>query len=136
MIIDTNVMITAIDAEAPGHQVHVDFLFEAGQAHRLHANEIIFAELAGRFRSAEATGNALHSLGIALTRFSLDECHRAGHAFREYRRRQGARTTILPDFLIGAQAELRGWPLVTHDRKGFASYFPDLKIIDPTEAAA
>lgn len=75
----------------------------------------------------------LVEVGVSLERLTLAECHRAGVAFAEYRRRDGKRTTILPDFLIGAQAELRGWPLVTRDRKGFASYFPDLEIIDPTE---
>jgi predicted nucleic acid-binding protein len=55
-------------------------------------------------------------------------------AFREYRRRQGNRTSILPDFLIAAQADMRGWRLLTKDRKGFESYFPNIILIDPKKA--
>ena len=71
--------------------------------------------------------------GIECVWLTLEECHRAGQAHSEYRRCGGKRPAILPDFLIGAQAEMRGWPLVTRDRKRFGSYFPDLQIIDPTE---
>ncbi|WP_295530611.1 type II toxin-antitoxin system VapC family toxin [Novosphingobium sp. Chol11] len=68
-----------------------------------------------------------------ITALTREDAFRPAQAFAEYRRRGGERQAILPDFLIGAQAEIRGWPLVTRDRKGFQSYFPDLQIIDPTE---
>ncbi|MDQ2878474.1 MAG: type II toxin-antitoxin system VapC family toxin, partial [Pseudomonadota bacterium] len=55
---------------------------------------------------------------------------RAGVAFREYRRRGGPRQTILPDFLIGAHAEILGATLMTRDRR-LAGYFPALSIITP-----
>ena len=101
--------------------------------HRLYVNEIIFAEVSRAYVDAAEVNDMLTSIGATLERLTLPECHRAGMAFAEYRRRRGDKATILPDFLIGAQAELRGWPLVTRDRKGFASYFPQLQIIDPTD---
>ena len=110
--------------------------------HALHAdndiriNPIIVAEVAVRFPAFDLLLEACATFNFAIEPLTLIECHRAGQAFAEYRRREGKRTTILPDFLIGAQAEIRGWPLVTRDRKGFASYFPDLKIIDPLEEIA
>lgn len=99
----------------------------------MYVNEIVFAEVAARFVLPGLLDTSLAALELVVERLTLLECHRAGQAFAEYRRRGGARTAILPDFLIGAQAATRGWPLVTRDRKGFASYFPDLVIIDPLE---
>lgn len=135
MIVDTNVLISAIDQAAADHERRLALLSDLSASTALRVNEIIFAELAGRFRSAAATKDALDALGISLERLSLADCHRAGQAFQEYRRRKGPRATILPDFLIGAQAEMRGWPLLTSDRKGFESYFSKVELIDPSQVS-
>lgn len=131
MIVDTNVLITAFDQGGADAAPYLDLLFDLRDEQQLHVNEIVFAELSGRFPSAEKLAAALSDLGVKITRLTLGECYRGGVAYREYRRRNGVRSTILPDFLIGAQAELRGWPVLTSDRKGFSSYFPTVEIIDP-----
>ncbi len=46
-------------------------------------------------------------------------------------REAGARETILPDFMIGAQAEDIGAALITRDPRRYRSCFPDLKLIAP-----
>jgi predicted nucleic acid-binding protein len=66
--------------------------------------------------------------------FSNLDAYRASIAFRAYRQKGGPRTTILPDFLIGAQASVRGWPILTRDPKRFESYFPEVEIVDPLKA--
>ena len=59
---------------------------------------------------------------------------RAYRAYRERRRRQSARnapTTPLPDFFIGAHAEVMGYSLATADTSRFATYFPQVPLITP-----
>jgi predicted nucleic acid-binding protein len=129
MILDSNVLIEIV--QRPDSPLN-GWLY-AHLEHDLRINPIIFAELSPSFARCEDLEGYLASIDIAIEPLALAECHRAGLAHAEYRRRGGERKTILPDFLIGAQAEMRGWPLVTRDRKGFASYFPELQIIDPTE---
>lgn len=131
MILDSNVLIALLDPEAPDRVRHgIEALREE---HDPHVNEIIFAELSRAYVDAVEVEEMLRGLDVGLARLTLPECHRAGQAFAEYRRRGGERRAILPDFLIGAQAEMRGWPLVTGDRRGFARYFPKLEVIDPLE---
>lgn len=130
MIFDSNIVLHLLD-EPPGSPLYE--AIESTRIGRVCINEIVFAEVSTRFRSVELLERALDTFDLPLERLTLTECHRAGQAFAEYRRREGKRTVILPDFLIGAQAEVRGWPLVTRDRRGFASYFPAVQIIDPTE---
>lgn len=130
MILDSNIVLDLFD-EPPGSSIYD--AIEASRVGEAFVNEIVFAEISSRFRDVAMLEQALVTLELAVVRLTLAECHCAGLAFREYRRRGGEMRTILPDFLIGAQAEMRGWPLVTRDRKGFASYFPELTIIDPTE---
>lgn len=127
MIVDTNVIITLIEADGDVSSLKRQFYDEPARC----INEIVFAEFAGRYDRINEPMDLVHALGLSIERLTLDECHRAGLAFREYRRRGGTRTSILPDFLIGAQASMRGWPILTADRKGFASYFPDVVLIDP-----
>jgi predicted nucleic acid-binding protein len=131
LILDSNVVIALLgnDIDSPTYRAIADV--RAG--HQSSINEIIFAEISMRFRSSAAVERACAALDLSIEPLTLPECHRAGLAFAEYRRGGGQRKAILADFLIGAQAEMRGWPLVTRDRRGFASYFPELELIDPTE---
>lgn len=133
MIVDTNILIAAVDITHVNHELCLQRLFALRDVHPLYGNEIIFAEISGRFSSLPATERAFASLNIKIVRLTLDDCFRAGQAFRTYRSRQGKRDAILPDFLIGAQADEKGWPILTFDRRGFASYFPNVTFVDPTE---
>ncbi len=130
MILDSNVLIALFQH---GQPKLFDRLAEWQALRTIHINLVILAEVAPSFAALAEIGSALDRLDIVLTALNREDAFRAGQAFAEYRRRGGERTAILPDFLIGAQAEIRGWPLVTRDRKGFQSYFPGLQIIDPTE---
>lgn len=131
MIFDSNVIFAMMDEDA-GPPI-LEFLELHRASRQVFINEIIFAELSPRFVEPDLVVEICDVFGLEVVPLNLIECHRAGQAFAEYRRRGGERRAILADFLIGAQAEIRDWPLVTRDRKGFASYFPKLKIIDPFE---
>jgi predicted nucleic acid-binding protein len=129
LIVDSNVVFALLDDDETTPILDLlDAHRSNGQA---YINEIIFAEISPRFRDAALVMEVCDTFGIGIQPLTLAECHLAGQAFAEYRRRGGTRSAILPDFLIGAQAAKRGWPLMTRDRKGFASYFPDLEIVDP-----
>lgn len=132
MILDSNVLIEII--QQPTSPLNEWLYAQMGKDLRI--NPIIFAELAPSFAAREQLEGFLATLGIGIEPLTIEACFRAGHAHAAYRRRGGERRTILPDFLIGAQAAERGWTLVTRDRKGFASYFPELTIIDPLEDKA
>ncbi len=59
---------------------------------------------------------------------------RAYRTYRERRRRQSALdspTTPLPDFFIGAHAEVMGYSLATADTARFTTYFPVVPLITP-----
>ena len=134
MIVDTNVLLHLIVDRQPDSQLVLASFLKISDSHDLVANEIIFAEVSPNFASAIAVRDQFEALGIAIKRLDLDECFRAGEAFRSYRRNGGPRTTILADFLIGAQASVRGWPILTRDTKRFSTYFPEVELIDPMQA--
>ncbi len=55
----------------------------------------------------------------------------AGKSFLAYRRRGGARRSPLPDFFIGADAAIAGYPLLTRDAARYRTYFPKLSLLSP-----
>lgn len=55
----------------------------------------------------------------------------AGKAFVAYRRRGGTRRSPLPDFYIGAHAQVKGLTLLTRDATRYRRYFQKLKIVAP-----
>jgi predicted nucleic acid-binding protein len=58
----------------------------------------------------------------------------AAQAFKQYRKAGGPRTSLLPDFYIGAHAQVEGLTLITRDPKRFQTYFPDVPLITPRQA--
>ena len=132
MIVDSNVLLDVFAPDsASSETVAAGFESAASSTARLCINHIIFAEISPTFVNAGAVKAMVERLGIELVGLSEADAFRAGVCFREYRRNGGPRTTILPDFLIGAQAAARGWPILTRDTKRFASYFPEVELIDP-----
>jgi predicted nucleic acid-binding protein len=61
----------------------------------------------------------------------LTALQKAAEAFVAARERGGSKTSPLPDFCIGAHAEVAGLTLVTRDAAQNRTYFPDLKVISP-----
>jgi predicted nucleic acid-binding protein len=55
----------------------------------------------------------------------------AARAFRKYRRVGGTKTLPLPDFYIGAHAEVDGLTLVTRDAARYRTCFPNTVLIAP-----
>ncbi len=131
MIVDTNIIIDLIGGAAEtAARIGRAFAYH-GAGRRMIVNQIIFAEVSTRHVSQADVEARMEQLGLKMVSLTNADAYRAGIAFREYRRRGGPRETILPDFLIGAQAAVREWPILTRDRKRFEAYFPEVELIDP-----
>ena len=82
--------------------------------------------------SKEEVDLALTALAVERTAESDEVLFRAGRAYILYRdENRGPKANVLPDFLIGASAEVAGAPLLTTNKKDFLKYFPRIKIIAP-----
>jgi predicted nucleic acid-binding protein len=73
----------------------------------------------------------LASVEIAVAEISRSALFLAGQIFKTYRRRGGPRTSVLPDFFIGAHAAVLGAPLLTRDAGRYRTYFPTVELIAP-----
>ena len=55
----------------------------------------------------------------------------AARAFAAYRRAGGAKTSPLPDFFIGAHAEVENLTLLSRDATRYRTYFPNVRLTCP-----
>src|SRR5207249_1564295 len=81
----------------------------------------------------ELRAEGLHLLDIPAKVAAI--CGTAYTRYKALRRRSGGGTAPsvpLPDFFIGAHAELMGWPLATRDTERFRLYFPNVQLIEPS----
>ncbi len=130
-LIDTNVIVDILTGDP------VWFDWSAAELERcrlrgpLHVNEITYAELAARIDVEDDLQEALSDLNVKLARTPTSALFAAGRAFRRYRSAGGPRTSVLPDFFIGAHAEIEKVPLLTRDVRRYRAYFPDIALIAP-----
>lgn len=134
--IDSNILIDVIGSTSPFTDPAIQALDEARQEGALITSPIVVAEIAGHFSSASQQEKCLKEMGIRLIDFSMVDAHHAGQAFIAYRSRsKDPKPRMLADFLVGAHAALQADQLMTRDRGYYRTYFPKLKIVEPTKSA-
>jgi len=94
-------------------------------------NPVIYAELAPAFTSAADLDQWLEPAVFQRLPLPYPAGWLAAQAFLKYRRSGGVKTSPLPDFFIGAHAEIEQRTLVTRDAARYRTYFPNVKIIAP-----
>ena len=92
---------------------------------------VAYSEIAAVFAPCSRFQSIAHEMGIVLDPISVEVAELAAQMWRDYRRRGGPRKRVLPDFLIGAHAQLKADGLLTRDRGYFRDYFQGLKVIGP-----
>jgi predicted nucleic acid-binding protein len=94
-------------------------------------NPIIYAELAPAFATAADLDQWLDPTVFQRLPLPYSAGWLAAQAFLRYRRSGGSKTSPLPDFYIGAHAEIEGLTLVTRDPARYRTYFPSVAVIAP-----
>jgi predicted nucleic acid-binding protein len=95
-------------------------------------NPVVYAEVSVGFPSIEYFEADLARLRVGFDRLPRAALFLAGRQFQRYRLdNRGPKTSLLPDFLIGAHAAVLDIPLVTRDVRRYRTYFPRLTLITP-----
>jgi predicted nucleic acid-binding protein len=131
ILIDTNVLLDLVTDDPVWADWSQLQLNAAALRDRLAINPVVYAELSSRFRQIEAVDAILASVEIAVVEMPRSALFLAGQTFKAYRSRGGIRTSVLPDFFIGAQAAVLGAALITRDTRRYRSYFPTVDLIAP-----
>lgn len=75
----------------------------------------------------------LSSLGTKIVSDNLTIAKRAARAQAEYKKRGRARDILIPDFLIGANAEFYSRKILTTNPRDFMKYFSEVEVFTPAK---
>ena len=130
VLVDSNVILDMVKQDA----VWLNWSRAALEQHAdggLLANAMVYAELCTVASSSMDVDSLLEGMSIEVSAIPRQALFLASKAHLAYRRQGGTRTTGLPDFLIGAHAEVLGIPIFTRDRGRYKTYFPQVALISP-----
>jgi predicted nucleic acid-binding protein len=130
-IVDTNVLVDLTTTGSPWHAWSRGQVVSAFRRGPVVINPIIYAEFSVRYDDIEEVERILPQDEFRRENLPWPAAFAAAAAFRVYRSAGGGRERILPDFLIGAHAAIRGYAVLTRDPKGYRSYFPSLDLVTP-----
>jgi predicted nucleic acid-binding protein len=131
IFIDTKVLLDLVTDDPVWADWSQQQLSAAALRDRLAISAIVYAEFSSRFAQMEDIDAMLASVEIAVAEMPRSALFLASLVFKTYRRRGGSRTSVLPDFFIGAHAAVLGAPLITRDAARYRTYFPTVELIAP-----
>lgn len=133
-LVDSNVLIDVLQPESEWFDWSSEQIGLAKGDGDVVLNALIAAEVAAEFNSIEKWNAALAADFWTHEAIPWQAAFLAGSAHKEYRMKGGTRARTLPDFFIGAHAQVKGYRLVTRDARRYRAYFPDIEILAPDSA--
>jgi predicted nucleic acid-binding protein len=131
VLVDTNVLLDVLENDAVWGSWSQEQLDIASATDSLAINSAIYSELSIAFARIEELEAVIEEASLIVELIPREALFLAGKVFLRYRRAQGTKKNVLPDFVIGAHAAVMQWPIPTRDAGRYQSYFPTVALITP-----
>jgi predicted nucleic acid-binding protein len=131
VIVDTNVLVDVLEDDPDWAEWSTGRMRELSKLHELAINPVIYAELSLTFDAIEELDAVVSDMELKFMELPRPALFLAGKAFVRYRKQGGAKTNVLSDFFIGAQAAVVGCAILTRDTRRYRSYFPTVALLAP-----
>jgi predicted nucleic acid-binding protein len=136
-LFDTSVILDALDKNSKHFDWASKLLIEAASEDGAAVNAVTVAELCAGDREPESVETDLRNWELEILDIPASAAAICGKTHRRYaiaRRNSGggaAPKIPLPDFFIGAHAEIMKWKLATRDAERISKYFPEVHLLTP-----
>jgi len=131
VLVDTNVLLDVLQNDPQWADWSQGQMESASLIDSLAINAVIYSELSMAFERIKELEAVLADASLGVEPIPREALFLAGKAFLNYRRRQGTKQGVPPDFYIGAHAAVGGLALLTRDVNRYRSYFPTVILIAP-----
>jgi predicted nucleic acid-binding protein len=137
ILLDTNVIVDALDKSQANHQWAKKQIEDVAAAGGGGISVVTLAELCAGARNPMDVEPEIKRWGLKVHDVPAAAAATCGKAYRRYvmaRRNSGGGLSPkipLPDFFIGAQAEIMDWKIATRDQERFEKYFPTVVLVTP-----
>ncbi len=137
MLLDTNVLIYAADEQSKHGRWARLMIVEGVSGEGAAVNAVSLAEVCVGDTEPHTVVDRIRSWGVAVLDVPAAAAEVCARAYLSYRVRRKAESgkdapaVPLPDFFIGAHAQVMGWVLVTADEGRYKTYFPTVRLRSP-----
>jgi hypothetical protein len=136
ILLDTNVLIYASTPRSPLLGWARGVIAEGVSGQGAATSVVSIAEICVGDAEPHTVSDRIRRWGVAILDLPAAAAEPCARAYRAYRRRRAgsgreAPATPLPDFFIGAHAEVMGWAVATADPARFRTYFPSVRLETP-----
>jgi predicted nucleic acid-binding protein len=132
VLLDTNVLLDVLQNETEWAPWSQDQLEAAAATDSLAINTVIYSELSIAFARIEELDTVIEEASLSIETIPREALFLAGKVFLTYRKSEGTKHNVLPDFFIGAHAAVMQWPILTRDVGRYRTHFPTVQLITPT----
>lgn len=137
--VDSSIVIALMNASEPNHAwswAEVNARLGMGEGPFV-ISDVVFAEISKTMKDVDEVRGTVERLGLERYPNKDEALFLAGRAYMTYKtKNKGPKTSLLPDFFIGAIAEVENAPLMTDNTKDFVKYFPSVTLIIPPKTSA
>jgi predicted nucleic acid-binding protein len=130
-LVDTNVLLDIATDDPRWANWSLQQLDAASIRGPVVINAVVYAEFSVGYVRIEELDTVLADAGIAVLEMPRTALFLAGKVFQRYRAQGGTRTSVLPDFFIGAHAAVAELALLTRDPQRYRAYFPTITLVTP-----
>lgn len=137
MLLDTNVLIYASDEKSRHCRWARRMIAEGVSGEGATVNAVSLAEVCVGDAEPQTVADRIRSWGVSVLDVpsaASEVCARAYLSYRVRRKAESGKDAPglpLPDFFIGAHAQIMGWSLATADESRFKTYFPAVPLRTP-----
>lgn len=137
ILLDTNVLIYAAEPASPFRHWALSTVADAVAGEGAAINAVVLAEVCVGDREPEQVADRIRRWGVDVLDLPAAAAPLCAAAYVTYRKRRASESGMdsprlpLPDFFIGAHAQVMGWPVATADPGRFKSYFPSVTLQIP-----
>ena len=131
ILVDSCVLLDLIDNDPIWKGWSARQIFNRSIVDDLFLNPIVYAEISVRYADEKDVEGILGASGLRFIGIPRRAAFMAAKAYQQYRGLGGHRTSLLPDFFIGAHAAVLGATILTRDTRRYTTYFPTVPLIAP-----
>lgn len=131
ILVDSCVVLDLAKPDSEWFEWSASMMEHLDEQHSFVVNPIIYTECSIGYETIEEVESYFQELKLPIEPLPREALFMAGKVFVDYRRNQGTKSNVLPDFFIGAHAAINKYSLITRDIQRFTSYFPSVELITP-----
>lgn len=130
-LIDSCILLDVLTDDPQWADISQSLLDQHSQEDNLLINPIIYTEISIGYAKSTDLEKVMKIMSLTWEELPRESLFLTGKIFLSYRKNRGNKIRPMPDFYIGAHAQVAQHTIITRDIARYHTYFPDVKLVTP-----